>query len=81
MFSSKLCSPIIIKMINYSLENGDFPPAWKNALVLPLLKKDGPVGNLQFVSKLAEGTVAKQLHHHMVANDLFPVLQSVQKVS
>ena len=33
--------PIITKMINYSLENGDFPAAWKNALVLPLLKKDG----------------------------------------
>ena len=72
-------------MINYSLENGDFPSAWKNALVLPLLKKDGlepifknyrPVSNLQFVSKLAESAVAKQLHHHMVANDLFPVLQS-----
>ena len=77
--------PIITKMINYSLENGDFPSAWKNALVLPLLKKDGlepifknyrPVSNLQFVSKLAESAVAKQLHHHMVANDLFPVLQS-----
>ena len=63
-------------MINYSLENGDFPSAWKNALVLPLLKRDGlepifknyrPVSNLQFVSKLAESVVAKQLHHHMVA--------------
>ena len=77
--------PIITKMINYSLENGDFPSAWKNALVLPLLKKDGlepifknyrPVSNLQFVSKLAESAVAKQLHHHLVANDLFLVLQS-----
>ena len=77
--------PIISKMIDYSLENGDFPSARKNALVLPLFKKDGlepifknyrPVSNLQFVSKLAESAVAKQLHHHMVANDLFPVLQS-----
>ena len=77
--------PIITKMINYSLENGDFPSAWKNALVLPLLKKDGlepifknyrPVSNLQFVSKLAESAVAKQLHHHLVVNDLFLVLQS-----
>ena len=77
--------PTITKMINYSLENGDFPSAWKNALVLPLLKKDGlepifknyrPVSNLQFVSKLAESAVAKQLHHHMAVNDLFPMLQS-----
>ena len=54
-------------------------------MVLPLLKKDDlepifknyrPVSNLQFVSKLAESAVAKQLHHHMVANDLFPVVQS-----
>ena len=54
-------------------------------MVLPLLEEDGlepifknyrPVSNLQFVSKLAESAVAKQLHHHMVANDLFPVLQS-----
>ena len=74
---------IITKMINYSLENGDFPSAWKNALVLPSLKKDGlepifknyrPVSNFQFVSRLAESAVAKQLHHHMVAIDLFPVL-------
>ena len=72
-------------MIDYSLENGDLSSSWKNALVLPLLKKDGsesifknyrPVSNLQFESKLAESAVAKQLHHHLVANDLFLVLQS-----
>ena len=75
--------PIITKMIDYSLENGDLSSLWKNALVLPLLKKDGlesifknyrPVSNLQFESKLADSAVAKQLHHHLVANDLFPVL-------
>ena len=35
--------PIITKIINsyYSLEHGVFPSAWKNALVFPLLKKDG----------------------------------------
>ena len=43
--------PTITKMINYSLEYGDFSSAWKIA-------------------------VAKQLHRHMVANDLFPVVQS-----
>ena len=77
--------PTITKMINYSLEYGDFSSAWKIALVLPKLKTDGlepifknyrPVSISQFVSKLTESAVAKQLHRHMVANDLFPVVQS-----
>ena len=51
----------------------------------PLLKKDGlepifknyrPVSNLQFVSKLTESVVVKQLQHHIITNNLFPKLQS-----
>ena len=66
--------PVITKIINYSLEHGVFPSVWKNALVFPLLKKDGlesifknyrPVSNLQFISKLTESAVAKQLQHHI----------------
>ena len=58
---------------------------WKNALVFPLLKKDGlgpifknyrPVSNLQFVSKLTESAVVKQLQHHIITNIFFPKLQS-----
>ena len=67
--------PVITKIINYSLEHGVFPSAWKNALVFPLLKKDGLDG-LQFISKLAESAVAKQLQHHISTNNLFPMLQS-----
>ena len=57
----------------------------ENALVFPLLKKDGlepifknyrPVSNLQFISKLTESAVAKQLQHHINMNNLFPLLQS-----
>ena len=64
--------PVITKISNYSLEHGVFPSAWKNALVFPLLKKDGlepifknyrPVNNLQFISNLAESAVAKPLQH------------------
>lgn len=63
--------PVITKIINYSLEHGVFPSAWKNALVFPLLKKDGlepifknyrPVSNLQFILKLAESAVTKLLN-------------------
>ena len=77
--------PVITKIINYSLEHGVFPSAWKNALVFPLLKKDGlepilknyrPVSNLQSISKLTESAVAKQLQHHISMNNLFPMLQS-----
>ena len=76
--------PVITKIINYSLEHGVFPSAWKSALVFPLLKKDGlepifknyrPVSNLQLISKLTESAVAKQLQHHISTNNLFPMLQ------
>ena len=75
---------VITKIIHYSLEHGVFPSVWKNALVFPL-KKDGlepifknyrPVSNLQFISKLTESAVAKQLQHHINMNNLFPSLQS-----
>jgi len=59
---------------------------WKNALVFPLVKRDGlepifknyrPVSNLQlFISKLTESAVSKQLQHHISMNKLFPLLQS-----
>lgn len=58
--------PAITKMVNLSLQSGKFPENWKNALVRPLLKKSGldqtvfknfrPISNLQFVSKLTEGS-------------------------
>ena len=76
---------VITKIINYSLVHGVFPSVWKNALVFPVLKKDGlkpifknyrPVSNLQFISKLTESAVAKQLQHHINMNNLFPSLQS-----
>ena len=77
---------VITKIINHSLVHGVFPSVWKNALVFPVLKKDGlkpifknyrPVSNLQFISKLTtENAVAKQLQHHININNLFPWLQS-----
>ena len=55
--------PVLTRLINMP---GQFPVAWKEALVLPLLKKPGvdilftnfrPVSNLPFVSKLTESAV------------------------
>ena len=62
-----------------------FPVAWKEALVLPLLKKPGldilfknfrPVSNLPFVSKLTESAVYNQTHSHICMNNLYPANQS-----
>ena len=73
------------KIINFSLESGMFPDAWKNALVHPLLKKVGldllfknyrPISNLQYVSKLTEKAVSNQTHTHMMVNSVYFPLQS-----
>ena len=77
--------PAITKIINYPLEHGFFPSVWKSDLVFPLLKRDGlepifknyrPVSNLQFIYKLTESAVSKQLQHHISMNKLFPLLKS-----
>ena len=71
-----ILSPIIMEMINKSLSSGEFPQAFKNALVTPLLKKRTldeeilnnyrPVSNQTFVSKIIEKVVASRLNHHLM---------------
>ena len=56
--------PVITRIINLSLETGIFPTDWKEALVLPILKKDNldstvlknfrPISNFRYISKLTE---------------------------
>ena len=80
---------MIAKMVNLSLETSCFAEVWKNALVHPLLKKQGlqlvtiknfrPVSNLQFTSKLTEKAVAVQLQDLMLKNDVFAELQSAYR--
>ena len=81
--------PIITKMVNLSLQSGVFAMTWKNALVRPLLKKPGldhtilknvrPISNLQFVSKLTQKAVAKQITEHVSTHGLFPSIQSAYR--
>ena len=68
-FSESLI-PVITNIINSSLESGIFPDCWKEAVVMPLLKKPGleclfknfrPVSNLAYVSKLTERAVFNQI--------------------
>ena len=77
--------PVITKMINLSLNSGEFADEWKCGLINPILKKPGldllyknyrPVSNLQYVSKLTEKVVFNQVYDHMVSNAIFPALQS-----
>ena len=76
--------PVIKSMVNSSLSSGYFPSDWKQALITPLLKKEGldpdfnnlrPVSNLQFVSKLTERAVFDQLQNHLMRFDFFPRLK------
>ena len=67
--------PVISRIINLSLSSGHFSDEWKEALVIPILKKPGldptqmnnllPVGNLHFISKLTKRAVFDQIHSHM----------------
>ena len=74
--------PVLTRLINMSLKSGQFPVAWKKALVIPLLGLDilfknfRPVSNLPFVSKLTESAVYNQTHSHICMNSLYPAYQS-----
>ena len=77
--------PILLKLINLSLEHGCVPDCLKKAVVKPLLKKSSldplicknyrPVSNLAYISKLLERVVAEQLLHHLNINsyNFFPL--------
>ena len=79
---------VLTNIINLLLESVTFADDWKCALVNPLLKKVGldllyknyrPVSNLQCVSKLTERAVSNQTHNHIIANAIYPVLQSYRQ--
>ena len=70
------------------MELGIFPECWKEAIVIPLLKKLGldsifknlrPVSNLAYVSKLIERAVFNQTYDHLVQSGLYPLLQSAYR--
>ena len=64
---------IIMRIVNLSLNSGQFANIWKTAIIRPLLKKLGleiiqssyrPVSNLSFVSKLTEKCFLDQFLDH-----------------
>ena len=79
---------MITNIINSSLESGIFPDCWKEAVVIPLLKKPGleslfknlrSVSNLAYISKLTERAVFNQIYDHLVRSGLYPLLQSAYR--
>jgi hypothetical protein len=84
------CSLLSAKWLtmNVSLTTGHFPNAWKEALVCPLFKKGcenmeyknlRPISNLQFVSKITERAASDQIYNYILANNVFPLLQSAYR--
>ena len=80
--------PLITKIINLSLCQGQFIKSWKTAIVRPLLKKVGlqlimsnfrSVSNLSFISKIIEKYMLLQLSHHCDKYNLQPDYQSVYR--
>ena len=81
--------PHITSIVNASLSTATVPVLFKNALVIPLLKKNGldpnllnnyrPVSNLPFISKVLERIVLNQLQQHLISNGLQDLYQSAYK--
>uniref|UniRef100_A0A3B3HCT2 Reverse transcriptase domain-containing protein n=1 Tax=Oryzias latipes TaxID=8090 RepID=A0A3B3HCT2_ORYLA len=76
----------LLNIVNYSLQTGVFPAAFKTAVVRPLLKKSHldpynynnyrPVSNLPFLSKMIEKTVLIQFNEFLNRNNIFEKYQS-----
>jgi hypothetical protein len=86
---SQTLSPFLTVLFNKSLELGYFPLSFRMAEVTPVLKKSTldpslpsnyrPVSNLQFISKLLERIVNKQILQHLNDNSLLPEHQSAYR--
>lgn len=80
--------PVITKLVNLSFEFGRFAESWKEALVLPSLKKPNldiayknfrPVSNLAFISELSERACIDQFTEHLTVTERHSLLQSAYK--
>ena len=79
-------TPILMHIINSSLDSGIFPSGMKHAVIKPTLKKENvdkdvlsnyrPISNLSAVSKLLERVVLNQLNQHLTDNNLYSKVQS-----
>ena len=82
-------APIITDIVNGSLTSGVFPSCYKEALVIPLLKKQSldcnrlqnyrPVSNLALISKTIEKVVSAQLNTYLKDNNILEPCQSAYR--
>ena len=81
-------APLITKILNVSLTQGEFSTDWITVVVRPLLKKIGlelihanfiPVSNLSFLSKVVERCMLLQLSDHCNMFNLQPDYQSAYR--
>ena len=79
---------IITRIVNLSLNRGQFANTWKTAIIRPLLKKLGLeiiqssyrlISNLSFVSKLMEKCFLDQFLEHCKHHKLLPDYQSAYR--
>ena len=78
--------PLITAIINVSLSTCAVPKQFKQAVVIPLLKKpeldtnDLPVWNLPFNLKVLEKIVLRQLQKHLSYNRLLKIYQPAYRM-
>jgi len=81
--------PVVTKIVNLSLSQSTMPEKFKEAILLPLIKKAildseilknlQPISNLEYLSKLIERVVASQITDHMLTHNLYEHMQSAYK--
>ena len=80
--------PIITGLVNLSLQQGSFIDDWKYPIVHPLIKKleigcirkkYRPVSNLQFISKIVECAMLREIIDHCDQKNLHPDYQSAYR--
>ena len=80
--------PVINKLLNLSFETGRFAGTWKEALVLPSLKKHNldiayknfcPVRNLAYICTLSERASVHQFTEHLTVTERHSLPQSAHK--
>ena len=82
-------APMIMQIVNASLQSGTVPADMKHALVSPLHKRHGldsnnfanyrPVSNIGFVSKVLERYVANAVREHVDSNGSNDAFQSAYR--
>ena len=79
--------PVLLRIINHSLNSDSGPEEWKTATILLLIKKEGsleynnyhPINNLSFISKIVEKCVVKQLMKYCNQCKLCPSYLSAKR--